>query len=345
MKQLILLCLYLCLFKLFFCDELRIPLIQNKNLEKRNGNVILNNFKNIYYYGNIIINDKIYKINFDTGSQLTWIPGNICGICNNNNLYNINNNKIYNSWYIIYADKSLVSGIIVKDTININNLILKNQTIGIAGFISDSFKNSNYDGIMGLGLTNKENSYNSIINNLYNQSIIGKKIFSIYLGDLMDKEIIFGNYDNSKFIGNLHNISINNNSTYWETSIEQISVNGKIINKNMNAIIDTGTTLIIFNKTDAKKIANNMNATEIEDRLFKIDCENNNINLGININGKNLNISNDNLLYNNNNNECILGFSYLENVDFIILGDIFIRNYYMIFDENIPQISIADIKR
>lgn len=339
----ILLNLLLFYFNFIICIEnnfIKIPIFHNMNknaknieMEKRDGNINLNNFKNISYYGEIKINNQIFKMLFDTGSNNIWIPSNICGVCLKHNIYKINNIKEinYNWWYITYGGNSFVSGLLINGNIDFNGLLLKNQTLGIAGFISNDLNNVSFDGIMGLGISN--NNYNSIIKNLYDQKIINKKLFSFYTNNT-DGEIIFGDYDNSKYIGNLYNITID-------------KINTKVINKNINAIIDTGTTLIVFNETTAKDIANNINAKEQNKGVFVINCDEKQINkltLTLNINNKEFNISKYDLIFNKYNNKCILGFSYSTNIDFIILGNIFIKKYYMIFNEEIPQISIANLK-
>lgn len=307
MKIFILLFLILFCFDFIICIEnkyIKIPIkydikenMKNKIIEKRDGNVNLNNFENVYY-GEIKINNQSFKMVFDTGSIDVWIPGNICGICSKSNLYKIDNidEKNYNWWYTRYGSDSFVSGLLINDNIGINGLLLKNQTLGIAGFISNDLKNVSFDGIMGLGLSN--DNYDSIIKNLYIQNVINKKLFGFYI-DNKGGEIIFGNYDSSKYIGNLYNITINKNSTFWKTNIDEIVINDKVVNKKKDAIIDTGTTLIIFDEKTANNIANNINAKEKKEGIFIIDCDEqiNNLTLTLNINNKNFTISNNNLYF------------------------------------------------
>ena len=120
------------------------------------------------------------------------------------------------------------------------------------------------------------------------------------------------------------------------------------IARNVQAIIDTGTTLIIFPKKLMEWVSL-FYGTERQENglLYKIDCDISRLpsmtfNMG---NGLTLTLPPELLIYRiDTGNNCYASFTTMDH-DFIILGDTFLRHYYTIFDYQKPEIRIAHLKQ
>jgi saccharopepsin len=83
------------------------------------------------------------------------------------------------AFFIGYEDGDEVVGTLVKDTVRIGAMTVKNQTFAQA----TSFPTKQiYDGILGLGFVSNANSHaTTVLDNLFDQKQINEKIFSFYL--------------------------------------------------------------------------------------------------------------------------------------------------------------------
>lgn len=94
----------------------------------------------------------------------------------------------------------------------------------------------------------------------------------------------------------------------------------------------------------ADKIASYYNAKANGDGTYTISCDTSSLPaLNINLNGANFSVPSDSLIYTKQGSSCIAGFGKAD-LNLNILGDVFIKNYYIIFNTKIPQIQIAPSK-
>jgi hypothetical protein len=63
----------------------------------------------------------------------------------------------------------------------------------------------------------------------------------------------------------------------------------------------------------------------------------------IDIGGTEFTVPSDALIYSRETNGCTAGFTYSTD-DLTVLGDVFMKNYYFIFNTAIPNIQIAPLK-
>lgn len=126
--------------------------------------------------------------------------------------------------------------------------------------------------------------------------------------------------------------------------MDSVSVGSSKVASSASAIVDTGTTLLIFADALADKVASYYNAQDNGDGTYSISCDVSSLpELNIKLQGVSFPIPADSLIYVQDGNTCIAGFAKA-GVDFSILGDVFIKNYYIIFNTEVPQIQIAPSK-
>lgn len=127
--------------------------------------------------------------------------------------------------------------------------------------------------------------------------------------------------------------------------MDTLSVAGQTLFQMVPSVIDTGTSLLIFPTKVAKAIAKKYNAVDNLDGSFTIDCDATRLEpLVFTMGGTAFQVPPDSLVFSNNTHgSCVAGFGYTD-FPFAILGDVFIKNNYIVFDYETPEIRIAPVK-
>ncbi|KIM40927.1 hypothetical protein M413DRAFT_411839 [Hebeloma cylindrosporum] len=201
-----------------------------------------------------------YTLLIDTGSSNTWI-GALKPYKPTST--SVNTRKQVN---VTYGSGSF-TGTEFEDQVTLGNLVIKNQSIGVA---SKATGFSDVDGILGIGPVGLTQgtvkgvaSVPTVTFNLFQQKSIPAESIGISYNPTtedgqLNGELVFGGVDNSRFSGDITYVPITKHSpasNYW--GIDQTVfygndlVTGKPLLKS-SGIVDTGTTLLLL-ATDAFK--------------------------------------------------------------------------------------------
>ena len=156
-------------------------------------------------------------------------------------------------------------------------------------------------------------------------------------------ELVIGGFDSKKFTGTMDWVPLTS-ETYWEITTDSITLNGKPVTTVKAAIVDSGTSLIAGPVADVKALAALLGAKVVMGNEYSIDCGavSTAPDLVVNINGKAYSIPASKYII-NGGSACILGITGMDvpNHPLWILGDVFMRQYYTVFDYEKQQIGIA----
>lgn len=316
--------------------------------------------KNGYYLTYVYIGSNQQKIgvDIDTGSSDLWVVDSSSGCTDDSCQYGDYNpslsstsKKLNQPFSITYGDRTTAQGTYYQDTIALGTCKSCAKVTG-AQFASAT-KNTAGFGVFGIGLTSNEatsNEYPNFIELLKSQNLIGKRAYSLYLNqdNAATGTIIFGGKDLDKIDGKLVTLPIVAD-TRLSVKLNSVNVNGKTITTNSEALIDSGTTFAAFNQQLGDAIFANYQGGHYEEEIntYLCDCSANiNLVLTLNFNGISFQQSLakaflTNIASTTKNYGC--GFRIGRN-DFNILGDIFMRNAYTVFDYDANTISLAHVK-
>lgn len=316
---------------------------------------IIKDYANAQYYGSIFLGSppKEFQVIFDTGSSNLWVPKVGCTHCGNfifqKHKYDHDKSSTYIAdgadFEIMYGSGS-VSGFFSKEDVTLaDDLIVSKQRfaeIQDAGGLGMAYTLGKFDGILGLGFTSISiDNTPTVFQNAIEQNIVDQPIFSFYLGDNAPGELTFGGYDPNKFVGDKLTYVKLTESTYWQINLDSIHAasfhkDSSDSDDGISAIVDSGTSLITGPKKDIAQIAYAVGAKanimdeytidcdkidEMPDIIFTIDAKN------YTIPGKAAVIQSQNI--------CLFAFM---GMDFPppgpqwILGDVFMRQYYTVFN-------------
>ncbi|KAM7165185.1 pepsin A-like [Macrochelys suwanniensis] len=315
----------------------------------------LTNYMDIEYFGTISIGTPAqdFSVLFDTGSSNLWVPSVYCSspACTNHNRFNPSDSSTYQDTSenvsIQYGTGSM-TGILGYDTVQVGGIVDTNQIFGLSETEPGSFLYySPFDGILGLAFPSISSSgATPVFDNMMNEGLVSQDLFSVYLSsdDQSGSFVMFGGIDSSYYSGNLNWIPLSA-ETYWEITMDSVTMNGQTIacSSGCQAIIDTGTSLLAGPSTGISNINSYIGASD-----GTISCSDMSSlpNIVFTINGIEFPVPASAYII-DNSGSCSPGFESIDiptsSGELWILGDVFIRQYYVVFDRANNQMGLAPV--
>ncbi|KAK6535121.1 hypothetical protein TWF694_001603 [Orbilia ellipsospora] len=339
------------------------PLVARNN-DKSSGPIILySDPDDISYWVNVQFgsSNKPFRLVLDTGSADTWIPSSGCisksciahstfGASDSSTLQLLNNNKTFS---IEYASGN-VEGVIIKDSMTLGPMALKDVEFGLANTVSDDFTTFPVDGILGLGFPSASvEKVPTFLDNLVSQNIVSKRVFGVYLqrtaDGLKNGSVIFGTVDSSRIDGGadaLKYYSLNGTGGLWSIRMDDVVIDNQNIDfGGRSVIIDTGTALILIPPNDALKLHQHIPGTKSNGETFYIPCDTQ-LSLEFQFGNDKYSISFRDYVgakIDSAGTLClslIVGRSVVRDGAWLI-GDVFLRNVYSVFDMDNLRIGLG----
>ncbi|XP_003410316.1 cathepsin E [Loxodonta africana] len=329
----------------------------------QSANEPLINYFDTEYFGAISIGSpsQNFTVIFDTGSSNLWVPSVYCTsqACQTHPRFYPSQSSTYSSlgspFSISYGTGSL-SGIIGTDQVSVEGLTVIDQQFGESvKEPGQTFVDSAFDGILGLGYPSLAvGGVTPVFDNMMAQNLVDLPMFSVYMSSDpaggMGSELIFGGYDHSHFSGSLNWVPVTKQG-YWQIALDNIQVGGTVMfcSEGCQAIVDTGTSLITGPSNNIKQLQRAIGA-EPENGEYAVECVNLNVmpDVTFTINGVSYTLSPTayTLLDSADGmNFCSSGFQGLDIQPpagpLWILGDVFIRQFYSVFDRGNNQVGLA----
>ncbi|ORY91629.1 aspartic peptidase domain-containing protein [Leucosporidium creatinivorum] len=292
-----------------------------------------------------------FVINFDTGSSDFWVPD--ASVSNGHSTYSASASSTWTNttdhFSISYGDGSSVNGPVYEDTITVAGLSATKQHFASATTVSASFTDDPGDGVLGMGYESISNiGEKPFFNTLFEQGVVSQNVFSFNLGKEDAGELYLGGSDAARYTGDITYTPVTQQG-YWMVK-GSAYVNHNASNTDANFIMDTGTTLIIAPPTEAAAFFKQVPTArkwgssgyymyrcnrswsasfsfDGSDKQFTVSSEF--MNLGL--------ISEGSLW-------CVAGLAAQNiGVDAWILGDVFLRSVYSIYDFDLNRVGVADL--
>ncbi|KAL1020846.1 hypothetical protein UPYG_G00005480 [Umbra pygmaea] len=319
----------------------------------RTGDVALTNDADLGYYGVISIGSppQSFKVIFDTGSSNLWVPSVNCNslACRNHAKFNPANSRTFKmtsqKLSIQYGTGSM-TGLLAYDTVRVGGITVTNQIFGVSQTEADFFANVDSDGILGLAYINISSAgATPVFDNIISQHLVNQSLFSVYLsGTSTGSVVTFGGIESNYYTGQITWIPVSS-QTYWQITMDSVTINGKIVgcNGGCQAVIDTGTSLIVGVTNDINNIYKLVGATTDQNGDAYVNCSKvaTMPNITFNLNGHAFTIPASAYTL-QESNTCINGF-VTGATDFWILGDVFIRQFYTVFNRQNNTVGLAQV--
>ena len=261
--------LSLCLLLTLACSQLiRFPLKKHSKRKPRatdiltnfalnTGHVTIKNYFDNIYTAPIQIGsqNQTFELVVDTGSDIVWIPAPQAETARDNG-FNCSEStschaNISETTTISYG-RGYIKGYLITDQVSLGDLIIPSFNVLLADTIK-YIDTESFDGIFGLSLQ-QSNTYSSIVYELKKYNLTSSDTFSIYLGSnsmangIVTGELIFGGYDPKYLTEEFKFIDLEENTTHWRSRLKALGFGTSVNFTNstgLDVLFDSGTSLII----------------------------------------------------------------------------------------------------
>ncbi|KAM9476202.1 pepsin A-like [Clarias gariepinus] len=359
-----------------FAECIRVPLIKGKTARQKlqekglweeyrkkhpysplvkfqqTGTEPMTNDADLSYYGVISIGSppQSFQVIFDSGSSNLWVPSIYCSsqACQNHNKFNPTQSSTFqtnNQALSIQYGTGSMTGYLGYDTVTVGGISVQNQIFGLSETEAPFMASMTADGILGLAYQSiASDNATPVFDNMMSQGLVSQDVFSVYLSSngQQGSEVLFGEIDTSYYTGSIYWIPLSSES-YYQVTMNSVTINGQTVacSGGCQAIIDTGTSLIVGPTSDINNINSWVGATVDQYGDATVNC--NNIqsmpSVTFTLNGYTFTISPSSYV---NQDTCNTGFSGSGD-SLWILGDVFIRNYYTIFNRQTNSVGLAQL--
>ncbi|KAL4816890.1 aspartic protease pep1 [Aspergillus spinulosporus] len=301
----------------------------------------------IEYLTPVDVGGTTMNLDFDTGSADLWVFSDELpsSQTTGHSLYKPSDNATRMSgysWQISYGDGSSAGGDVYRDTVTVGGVTAQGQAVEAASHISEQFtQDQNNDGLLGLAFSSintvQPKAQTTFFDNVKSQ--LDSPLFAVTLKHQAPGSYDFGYIDQSKYTGELTYTNVDNSRGFWMFSATAGETN-------FDAIADTGTTLIMIDQSIA------------EDYYSQVPLAFNNFFYGgwtfpcsarlpsftVTINGYDAVVPGEHIKYapvTDGSSTCFGGIQDNQGLPFSILGDVFLKSQYVVFDSEGPQLGFA----
>ncbi|XP_007065203.2 gastricsin [Chelonia mydas] len=316
------------------------------------------------YYGEISIGTppQNFLVLFDTGSSNLWVPSTYCQsqACSNHARFNPSHSSTYSSngqtFSLQYGSGSL-TGFFGYDTMTLQNIAVTNQEFGLSeNEPGTNFIYAHFDGILGMAYPSLAvGGATTALQGMLQKNLLSQPIFSFYLSSQPSSqyggEVVFGGVDSRFYSGQIHWAPVTQ-ELYWQIGIDEFVIGGQATgwcSQGCQAIVDTGTSLLTIPQQFMNYFLQGVGAQENEYGEYVVDCSRVQSlpTISFTINGVSFPLPPSAYIL-SNNGYCSVGVmpTYLPSQNgqpLWILGDVFLRRYYSVYDMGNNRIGFATV--
>ncbi|XP_069005740.1 napsin-A [Embiotoca jacksoni] len=326
----------------------------------------LTNFMDAQYYGVISIGTppQDFTVLFDTGSSNLWVPSIKCSFfdiaCWVHHRYNSRKSTTYvqnGTKFDIRYGRGSLSGFISRDTVTVAGMSVPSQQFGEAvkqpGI---TFAIARFDGVLGMAYPSiSVANVTPVFDTAMAAKLLPQNIFSFHISRdrkaAVGGELTLGGTDPQHYTGDLHYVGVTRKA-YWQIKMDGINIGNKLTlcKAGCHAIVDTGTSLIVGPAEEVRALQTAIGALPLLMGEYIIDCARipSLPVISFNIGGKMFSLTGEDYVVKESQmgvSICLSGFMAMDIPPPVgplwILGDVFIRKYYTVFDRNADRVGFA----
>jgi len=168
-----------------------------------------------------------------------------------------------------------------------------------------------------------------------------RPVFGFYLGNNTPGELVLGGVDPDHVVGDFTWVNVTD-SRYWAVPLDAVKLGDFLtISLTRAAIVDSGTSLLVGPENEVRAIAAMLGARTLEN-FHVVPCSQELPGITFTLGGEDFVVGADSLIIERIGHMCILGLQAMRlRTPTWILGDIFMRKYYVQFDWGHRRVGFA----
>jgi hypothetical protein len=352
-------------------EHFKIPRIAATLGATAGGDTIeIDDFGDAQYIGKVSVGTPPQEVRvvYDTGSSNLWV-NNIPvpwwkKLLPHHEMYDHGKSSTYvanGTKFNIAYGSGPVAGFYSKDKITVGGIAIPDYTFAevdnVKG-LGTMWLVGKLDGILGLGWDDiSVDHVETPLRALVNSGNLGDPVFAFYLGSGgAVGELVLGGVDPDHYTGDFAYTPVIDmvpgKKGYWTLAMDDIKMNGASITSCRKAIVDSGTSLLAVPSADIAKIVAAVGAKPLGpiaplNKEYTFDCNGTAPDFDITIAGKTYTLTKEDYAL-QNGGQCVLGMQGLDVPapagPLYILGDVFMRKFYVKFDVGKKQLGFATLK-
>ncbi|KAG1849990.1 acid protease [Suillus subluteus] len=312
------------------------------------------------WYGEIDVGTPKQKFNvsIDSGSTDLFLPSISCMNCAGHKMYNAAQSSTAkdegNVSVLSYGEGEVV-GDEYSDDVFLGGYEAPNQTFVAASLYSVQFVYPGFqpDGLVGFAFEQLSAlGTKSVFETISDSGVLPESVFSVKLSSTSgESELYIGGTNPDLYVEDTLTYTAVTEEGYWQVNLEAVSRNGSTVASNSASIIDTGTTYIITSDDVAEAYYNDIpgssSSTQEDVTYYTIPCDT----IGsytptLTFGGRGFNVSEDTFNIgpeSSGSSDCVGGIAGMSDVDFWVVGGVFLQNVYTVFDNGNLQVGFAEL--
>ncbi|KAF7289300.1 Acid protease [Mycena indigotica] len=309
------------------------------------------------WFGTITVGSppQTFTVDFDTGSSDTFLPAVGCdSTCDGHTLFNTaKSSTAVNTTdpFFLQFGAGNATGFVFSDTVKVAGVTATGQAVGASNHYSVEFEAANFppDGLVGMAFPALSVfGANPLFTTLVNQGQV-PSAFGVKLAD-SGSELRLGGVNTALFTGAFRNVSLIEED-FYALNLQALDVSSRTVAtaNGVTAIVDTGTTLLIGDPQGVEILYSAIPGAKDASAIlgpgfFTVPC-NRIPTVGVTLGNQIFNVApaifNLGVLQ---GNDCVGGVVSSDGIPFWVLGDIFLRNFYTVFDQGKARVGFATLR-
>uniref|UniRef100_A0AAY4EHB2 Peptidase A1 domain-containing protein n=1 Tax=Denticeps clupeoides TaxID=299321 RepID=A0AAY4EHB2_9TELE len=249
----------------------------------------LYNFMDAQYFGQISLGtpEQNFTVVFDTGSADLWVPSSYCvsQACDMHHKFKAFESSSYTHdgrVFSIHYGSGRLLGVMAREMLKVGSVTVQNQEFGESVYEPGyTFVMAKFDGVLGMGYPSLAVELGApVFDNMMAQKVIDQPVFSFFLSKSnstsgQEGEVLFGGVDENLYTGTINWLPVTQQS-YWQIQMDNVKVQGAVSfcqrEQGCQAIVDTGTSLIAGPTRDILLLHQFIGATPTSIGEYLVDC-------------------------------------------------------------------------
>jgi len=350
------------------------PLSLGASADGTPDTIIINDYQDAQYYGTVSVGTppQSVRVVYDTGSSNLWVNNipvpwwkKFVPVISHHKMYDHSKSSSYQAngtkFNIAYGSGP-VAGFYSEDTVTMGDVPVpkyKFAEVNNVKGLGPMWLMGKLDGILGLGWDDiSVDHVQTPLRALVNSGSLPEPVFAFYLGSGgAAGELVLGGVDPNHYSGDFAYTPVIETAPgktgYWALAIDDVKMNGKSVTSCRKAIVDSGTSLLAVPTADIKKIADLVGAKPLGpipplNKEYTFNCTGPAPDFDIVIAGRTYTLTKEDYAL-QSGGQCVLGMTGLDVPapagPLYILGDVFMRKFYVKFDVGKKRLGFATLKK